>query len=275
MSAARTVLKIQDDFVFVRHSSLCPGRPTVLLLHGLGDSSLAFNAAFSRNELADLNVVAPDFPGHGCSLPARDGIYTLEALALRVAALIELMDLRLITMVGHSLGGDVATVLASRGHVSRIARVVSVEGTMTPTDSFICNRATDSAAGGFRAFETWFRERFCQETVLEGWAQEGESGRCYYASLRFCDPRAFLACAVELYSRNRHADAQGLSGIGALYATLAMPKQFIYGTKSLPTASRQLIDKLGVESRALPAGHWVMIDAEQEFYPLLRRFVCC
>ncbi|TIS62250.1 MAG: alpha/beta hydrolase [Mesorhizobium sp.] len=273
MSGTRTILNIGGDPVFVRHSSLCPGRPTVLFLHGLGDSSLAFDEAFTRNECLDFDLVAPDLPGHGCSPPVRDGLYTLEALASRVVALIEAMALRRLIVVGHSLSGDIATVLASRDHSGRIDSIVNVEGSLTPADLFISNRAAEAAASGFGAFETWFRERFCEETVFKGWAREGEAGRRYYASLRFCDPGAFLACAAELYSRNRDANAHGLSGIGALYATLPVQKRFIYGTRSLPAASLKVMTKLGIESHALPAGHWVMIDAAPEFYRLLRRLV--
>ena len=177
MSGTRTILNIGGDSVFVRHSSLCPGRPTVLLLHGLGDSSLAFDEAFSRNECLDFDVVAPDLPGHGCSPAARDGLYTLEALASRLGALIKAMDLQRLTVVGHSLSGDIATVLASHDHSGRIDCLVNVEGTLTPADLFICNRAAEAAAGGFGAFAEWFRERFCEETVFEGWAREGEAGR--------------------------------------------------------------------------------------------------
>lgn len=273
MGSTRTILNIGGDSVFIRHSSLRSGRPTVLLLHGLGDSSLAFDEAFSRNECADFDLVAPDLPGHGCSPAARDGVYTLEALASRLVALIEAMDLQQLTVVGHSLSGDIATVLASRYHSGRIDRIVNVEGTLAPADLFISNRAAEAAAEGFGAFETWFRERFCEETVFEGWAREGDAGRRYYASLRFCDPGAFLACATELYFRNREGDTRGLSGIGALYATLPVERRFIYGTRSLPAASMKLIAELGLESHAFPSGHWVMIDVAPEFYRLLRRLI--
>ena len=245
----------------------------MLFVHGLGDSSLAFDEAFHRNECASFDLVAPDLPGHGSSPAARDGLYTLEALASHLAALIEAMDLRQLTVVGHSLGGDVTTVLASRDRSGRIDRIVSVEGTLTPADMFICNRATEAAEGGFEAFETWFHQRFCQETVFENWAVQGDAGRRYYASLRFCDPEAFLACAAELVLRNRDEDTRGLSGIGALYANLPVQKCFVYGTKSLPAKSANLVSELKLEHHALPAGHWVMIDAAPEFYPLLQRLI--
>jgi pimeloyl-ACP methyl ester carboxylesterase len=269
----RTILNVNGASVFVRHSLLRQDRPTVLLLHGLGDSSLAFEEAFVQQEFSDIDFVAPDLPGHGCSPSARDGLYTLEALASRLGALIEAMDLRRLTVVAHSLGGDIAAVLASGTQSRRIERVISVEGTLAPADLFICNRAAEAAEGGFAVFETWFRERFCQQTVFEGWAREGDAGRRYYASLRFCDPAAFLACAIELCLRNEDEDARGLSGIGSLFAALPMEKHFIYGTKSLPQTTKNLVAELELKSHALPAGHWVMIDAAPKFYPLLRRLI--
>src|SRR5262245_23460547 len=135
----RTILSIADDAVFIRHTALRPDRPTLLLLHGLGDSSLAFEEAFDPNELADFNVVAPDLPRHGGSMPVSDGSYTLESLASRIAALINVMNLRHLTVVGHSLSGDIATVLTSHNDTARIERIVNVEGTLTPADLFICN----------------------------------------------------------------------------------------------------------------------------------------
>lgn len=268
-----STLSIGGETIFVRHTSLSTSRPAVLFLHGLGDSSIAFNEAFRQGDLADCDLIAPDLPGHGCSPATRDGLYTLEALASLLTTLIEALDLRRLTVVGHSLSGDIATVLASRDQSGRMDRLISVEGTLAPADMFICNRAAEAAMGGFSAFETWFREQYCEETVFEGWAHEGEAGRRYYASLRFCDPHAFLACATELCSRNQKADASGLSGVGALYAALPIKKHFIYGTRSLPATTVKLITELEIESYALPAGHWVMVDAAAEFYRLLRRII--
>jgi pimeloyl-ACP methyl ester carboxylesterase len=232
-----------------------------------------FDEAFSRNECADFDLIAPDLPGHECSLAAHNGVYSLESLASCLHALIEAPDLRRLTVVGHSLSGDIATVLASTHASGRLERLVSIEGTIAPADLFICNRASEAADRGFGAFETWFREQYCEETVFEGWARQGDAGRRYHASLRFCNPDAFLACAAELYARNRQADARGLSGIGALYAALPMEKRFIYGTRSLPKTTAKLIAELGIESHALPAGHWVMVDAASQFYPLLRQII--
>ena len=269
----RTTLNIGGDLIFIRHSSLHPGRPTLLFLHGLGDSSLAFDEAFIDEHCRDFDIVAPDLPGHGFSPPAADGAYTLEALASLLEALTERMALQRLTVVGHSLGGDIATVFASRNRSGRIERIVNVEGSLTPADAFITNRAVEAAAGGFAAFDSWFHRYFCEETVFNDWAQKGEAGRRYYASLRFCEPSTFLACAAELYARNRHANNVGLSGIGAIYAALPMHKCFVYGTKSLPAVSARRAAELELERHAFPAGHWVMIDAAPQFYRVLRSTV--
>jgi hypothetical protein len=59
MSSTQTIVNVGGEPVLVRHSSLHRGRQTVLLLHELGDSSLAFHEAFSRNECADVDLTVP------------------------------------------------------------------------------------------------------------------------------------------------------------------------------------------------------------------------
>jgi len=60
-----------------RPSSAIQGdRPSLVFLHGLGESGLSFSKAFERPELARFNLVVPDLLGFGrteaaCSGPAR------------------------------------------------------------------------------------------------------------------------------------------------------------------------------------------------------------
>ena len=88
------------------------GRP-VLLVHG-------FTA--NRNEVADLidplaaggwHVVAPDLRGHGRSdHPSAAGAYSFEILAADVVALADHLSWQRFALVGHSMGGAVAQLIA-------------------------------------------------------------------------------------------------------------------------------------------------------------------
>src|SRR4051794_17715450 len=96
-----------------------PGRgPTLVLLHGLLDSGEGWTwfANGSRRP-----CVALDLPGFGGSDgPARPD---LAAYADTVAWGLEQLDLRDVVLVGHSLGGAVATAVAERS-AARVGSLV-------------------------------------------------------------------------------------------------------------------------------------------------------
>jgi pimeloyl-ACP methyl ester carboxylesterase len=71
-----TFVSLRDGQMFVRHSgneTVGADRTAIVWIHGLGDSSLCFLEAFSRAELRDFALIAPDMLGFGKSSPASDG----------------------------------------------------------------------------------------------------------------------------------------------------------------------------------------------------------
>jgi pimeloyl-ACP methyl ester carboxylesterase len=83
--------------------------PTVVLLHGF-----ACSIGWWRDVLPalarDHRVIAFDLLGHGGSEKPEDG-YGMEDQARRVAAALDRLDVRRATVIGHSMGGIVATAL--------------------------------------------------------------------------------------------------------------------------------------------------------------------
>jgi pyruvate dehydrogenase E2 component (dihydrolipoamide acetyltransferase) len=86
--------------------------PPALLLHGFGSDHFLWLA--NQQAVAKAATVAAlDLPGHGeSSLDVGDG--TIAAVAERVAAILDRKDMRKAHLIGHSLGGGVALVLAER-----------------------------------------------------------------------------------------------------------------------------------------------------------------
>lgn len=88
--------------------------PTLLLLHGWGMSSAVFDEVSAR--LAHrVRCLCLDLPGHGSSPAAAE--FTLESLAETVEALVVQLDLAQPFLLGWSLGGQVAQLVASRRQV--------------------------------------------------------------------------------------------------------------------------------------------------------------
>ncbi len=87
-------------------------KPPLVLLHGLTGSGACWSP-LARALEADYDVVMPDARGHGSSGTPLDG-YRYEDYASDVVALIQALGLAAPVLLGHSMGGMTAAVVASR-----------------------------------------------------------------------------------------------------------------------------------------------------------------
>jgi len=120
-----------------RHIALADGQginvldvgngPTLVLIHGL--PGCAYDWAGLPQALAarGRHALAYDRVGYGRSDPRRDDSYTVEANAGELLALLDILDLRHVTLVGWSYGGEVALRAAHRNsqRISALALIGS------------------------------------------------------------------------------------------------------------------------------------------------------
>src|SRR4051794_33671975 len=84
------------------------GEPAIVLLHGIGGSKEFWWSTLVA--LAPLGqVLALDLPGHGGS--PLDHTYRMAQIAARVADFCAARGLAAITLIGHSMGGNIALEL--------------------------------------------------------------------------------------------------------------------------------------------------------------------
>lgn len=88
------------------------GKPPVVLLHGLVANGACWTAV-ARELENEYDLVMPDARGHGKSSVPDHG-YRYVDHAQDVVGLIEALDLSSPILIGHSMGGMVAAVVASR-----------------------------------------------------------------------------------------------------------------------------------------------------------------
>src|SRR3989442_3328389 len=96
--------------------------PTVVLLHTLR-TQLEYFIPLMRALDLDLEIVAPDLPGHGRS-SAPDVEYTARFFTDVVEKFLDALDLRRVLIVGESIGASVGLALAARRN-PRLAGVIA------------------------------------------------------------------------------------------------------------------------------------------------------
>jgi pimeloyl-ACP methyl ester carboxylesterase len=103
-----------------------PEAPPLVLVHGVRDHARSWD--FVAERLADRwHVIAPDLRGHGDSEWQQDGNYAMLGYVCDLAALVNELKLAPVTLIGHSLGGNVAVRYAGI-FPSQVRQLVCIEG---------------------------------------------------------------------------------------------------------------------------------------------------
>jgi pimeloyl-ACP methyl ester carboxylesterase len=116
------------------------GRPPLVILHGMLGSSRNWQTT-GRDLAAWYHVSALDLRNHGESPHAGEMSYA--AMVDDVIAWLDAQGLGRVTLLGHSMGGKVAMLLACR-HPERIARLIVVD--IAPKDYYWPTHRVEFAA---------------------------------------------------------------------------------------------------------------------------------
>jgi pimeloyl-ACP methyl ester carboxylesterase len=103
--------------------------PAVLLIHGWAASSFTWRKVYGPLS-ARFHVVAVDLPGFGNSQPLPGGL-SLDGVGTHITALMDALAVERFAVVGHSMGGVVASYLAAAYPERVWATVLAAPGFMT------------------------------------------------------------------------------------------------------------------------------------------------
>lgn len=118
-------MELNIDGITLNYQRHFGNGPAVLLLHGWGVSGDTFKSTFDFLSSIGINVLTIDFPGFGKSgSPYPNwGIYDYAEI---INKFIAELSLEKVILVGHSFGGRVAIILASKyAYVEKIVLVSS------------------------------------------------------------------------------------------------------------------------------------------------------
>ena len=263
------------------------GRPPLLLLHGGRDHcrNWDWTAAALRD---DWHVIAPDLRGHGDSQWSPDGGYTMAGYIYDLAQLVHQQRLAPVTIVAHSLGGNIALRYAGI-YPEVVARVVAVEG-LGPPPRVLAERAARTIA---ERMDDWVRE---QRALAGRLPRRYASIEDAFRRMQEENPHlsAEQARHLTVHGVNQNEDGtyswkfdnyvrawppydMGGRDIALLWSRIACPTLLLYGRESAsgdPAADGRAAPfrharVVGVER----AGHWLHHDRPDEFLRILREFL--
>ncbi len=238
--------------------------PELVWIHGLGERSSCFDPITHHRLLDGMVHVLPDLPGYGDSrspVLAADG-NSLEQLAAHLTDWLSHGPARpQPILIGHSMGGVLATLIAER---MRVRGVINVEGNLSRGD---CTYSAEAASFtlseftscGFAAMRTAVTARGATEPALRGYA----------AALAAATPEVFHRHSVDLVALSTPET------LAWRLAALAPQTLFIAGMPGgICEHSRGLLDAAHVPWLGLePAGHWPFVDQIDRFAASVRAFV--
>lgn len=127
--------------------------PPLLLIHGGRDHARSWD--WVAEELRhDWHVIAPDLRGHGDSAWSPDGNYEMSAFVYDIAQLIHQLGLAPVSIIAHSMGGNIATRYAGL-YPENVAKLINIEG-LGPSPKMQAER---DALGIRKRFRQWIEDK--------------------------------------------------------------------------------------------------------------------
>ncbi|MER8034073.1 alpha/beta fold hydrolase [Streptomyces hydrogenans] len=242
--------------------------PPLLLIHGSGASGASWGPVVPALA-ARHHVIRVDLPGCGQSPPAAS--YDVRGQADRVAALLDEIGPRAVTVVGHSSGGYVATALAERR--PDLVGALALVGTGPRLDALLPQPAVLRAllAPPFGPL-LWRRrsDAMIRKAIGATFAGPADIPPGLVADLRNTTYRAFRGVLREntAYLAERSVPER--------LAVLGLPVLVVFGAADprWDPASARLYDAVpGARVEMLPGvGHMPMLEAPEPTARLLRDF---
>ncbi|MFC2107872.1 alpha/beta fold hydrolase [Candidatus Bipolaricaulota bacterium] len=227
-----------------------PGeRPALVYLHGLGSSSSSFFPRCARHtRLRDHRSILIDLLGYGYSDRPESYSYSMEEQAETVASLLESLGLKNTALIGHSMGGSIAILLA-HDRLDLISRLIVAEGNLDPGPGFVSGRITSMSE---RTFVDEGYERFMSGMTSAGYHD-------YAGTVRAADPVGLHRSATDLIADRTPTYRE-------MFYQLEIPRTYIFGEKSLPDPDEVALRSSDIDVRIVAnAGHDMMGDNPDGF----------
>jgi pimeloyl-ACP methyl ester carboxylesterase len=130
---ARSGGRIVETAVVAANVAEAGTGPAIVMIHGFG-AAIDWWDEIAPALATDHRVIRIDLIGHGGTAAPASG-YTIPRQAELVAAVLDRLGVERVTVIGHSMGGEVATALAEK-NPARIAAMILIDSPPTAGTTF-------------------------------------------------------------------------------------------------------------------------------------------
>lgn len=258
-----------------------PEQPLILALHGWMDNAGSFEPL--AEYLTGYRLLAIDMAGHGRSQHRPDGVpYDLPGYLADILLVMDLLEAENITLMGHSLGAALASLLAA-SFPERVQRLVLLDG--------LAPLSADPA-------EAPIRLRKSLRRMDKSASESSTRYRDFYSAVKRRARRGGMSrrAAAHLVKRGTLGDADGLrwcsdlraAELSPFYLTeeqvlaflenVVCPTLLIKGESGLLAARREKSARrqsaiAGLTAVELPGGHHLHMETPAAVAEPIRRFL--
>lgn len=224
-----------------RNGNLTP----IVFLHGFGSTKEDYADIVQHAEFAGHPFLAYDAPGCGESQCSDLSSISIPFLLQTALQMLEHFGIERFHLVGHSMGGLTALMLAHQ-FPERVISFVDIEGNIAPEDCFLSRQIDAYPSDDPEKFFTAFIERARQAPAY--------ASALYSASLR----HKVRAGAVRGIFRSM-VDLSDNADLMSRFLGLKCPRMFMYGEQNASLSYLSHIEAQGVRLAPIPAcGHFPM-----------------
>lgn len=199
---------------------------TLALIHGLGASRRCWDRVTPSLTAAGLQVAPIELPGYGEQrrrAPAR----TIEEMAEATGEAIDALGTGPVVVVGHSMGGLVATALAERA-ASLVDRIVLINSSLTVASRLTAHRGSEGLIRKpvIGRVAWWVAPRAkLRNGLRSAFAPEFPVPDVFVDDLRACSWATFTRSSAAM------DDYLGRGSLPDRLGALSTPSHLIYGTQ--------------------------------------------
>lgn len=262
MSLTYTTIPLQVKGVNLTLSTIhsLNSSPPILFLHGFGSCKEDLADLVIHPSLQKHGFIAFDAPGCGHSTTDNLSATDIPFLVATAEAVLNHFNITKFHLMGHSMGGLTALMLAHQNH-DRVLSFVDIKGNLAPEDCFLSRQIF--------TFPSDDPEAFFEEFIDRTRRAKSYSSPLYASTLR---ARVRAGAVRPIFESMVHLSDNG--DLMGKFLGLPCPKMFMFGEENRGLSYLGRLEEEGVELAMIEgSGHFPMYSNPVEMYRRIAAFL--